>query len=214
MLSEIEVGPRELSNGARAALRGSRDGAAVVQAAGATFQEAVRRGRVYGGCSQSGVTSQAGLSGTTPTLTLYNPAGSKKNLALWYAGSAYTVAFATAGGIWLGLHETGVAAKAVSALGTELTATRNFLANGGTPATRRGSGQLLLAATASTPIAIALLGAGLTGAITTVPAIASVGRWFDGAVILGEDTAVSIQTGVASGASGQFCEFIWEELDA
>lgn len=185
-------------------------GGALVSQASAPFFEAVKRGNVFGGASQSGVTSQAGLSGTTPTLALYNPANSPVDLVLWFAAAVYTVAFATAGAIWLGLHQTGPGGKAFSALGTVLTTTRNLLA--GPRLVNQGYGQLLLAGTASTPVGLALLGVGLTGAITTIPAIGAIGRWFNGAVILEPDTAVSIQTGVASGASGQFCEFIWEEV--
>ena len=67
-------------------------------------------------------------------------------------------------------------------------------------------------ANAATPIAICGLGVGLTGAITTVPAATMLERYFDGSVILQPDSAVSIQTGVASGASGTFCEYVWEEV--
>ena len=211
MLAEIKVGRQSLSDGAQAPASGTRDGSQAVANTGGLYAEAVRRGGVYAGASQSGVTSQAGLSGTTPTLTLYNPAGSPVNLALWFAGAVYSVAFATAGAIWLGLHQTSPAAKAVSALGTVLTTARNLLA--GPRLVNQGYGQLLLACTATAPVGIALLGSALTGAITTLPTGAVVGRWFDGSIILEPDTAVSIQTGIASGASGQFCEFIWEEVN-
>jgi hypothetical protein len=86
----------------------------------ARFQDAVERGNVYGVCNQAGVTSQAGLSATTPVLTLANPTGSGVNGVLWFAGATFSVAFATAGAIWL-------AHSAVpAALATLTTAHRNL----------------------------------------------------------------------------------------
>ena len=172
------------------------------------FQDAVERGNVYGVCNQAGVTSQAGLSLTTPVLTLYNPSGSGKNLVVWYAGVTFTVAPATAGAVWVAVN-SNTAAAAVT--GTLTTAHRNLkrgTANG-------NSAQALLAATLpAAPVAVALLGTNLTGAITTAPIAPTLERWFNGSLILIPGTALSIQTGVASGASGTFCEYIWEECDA
>lgn len=169
----------------------------------AAFQAAVERGNTYGVCSQAGVTSQAGLSATTPVLTLANPAGSGVNGVLWFAGATFTVAFATAGVVWL-------AHSAVPAtLATLSTAHRNLKLGGA----QGNKIKALLAATLpAAPVGICLLGAGLTGAITTVPQVQTLGRWFNGGVIVEPGQAVSIQTGVASGASGTFCEYIWEEV--
>jgi len=170
------------------------------------FQNAVEIGSVFGVCSQAGVTSQAGLSATTPVLTLYNPAGSGKNLVVWYAGATFTVAFATAGAVWVAVN-TNVSAAAVT--GTLTTAHRNLKL--GTAANM--AAQPLLAATLpAAPVGVALLGVGLTGAITTVPMAQTLERWFNGSLILKPNTALSIQTGVASGASGTFCEYIWQEV--
>lgn len=188
---------------------GARDGQSMLtQQYGGGYSEAVLRGRVFGCCNQTGVTSQAGLSGTTPVLTLYNPAGSGINVHVWYVGAIFNVAFATASAVFVGLHQTSAAAKAVSAVGTISTNTRNMLS---TASLAAGQAQACLAATAATPIGVAILGGGLTGAITTVPVAPPCCRWFDGSLILPEDSAISVQTGVASGAAGLWCEYIWEE---
>jgi len=187
---------------------GTREGAAFTQQYGTSFAELVRRGNVYACANQSGVTSQAGLSGTTPVLALYNPANSGIEVELLYAGAIVTVAFATAGFVGLGLHQTTAAAKAVSAVGTVSTNTRNLYS---TTSTQGGVAQACLAGTATAPILIDILGSGLTGAITTVPFIQTLERWYNGSIVLQPDTAVSIQTGVASGASGLFCCYIWNE---
>lgn len=197
------VGLQSLSDGAQARPTMSRRGAVAVSD---VFAEAVERGRCFAVCNQAGVTSQAGLSGTTPVLTLYNPLGSGKVGYLWYAGATFTVAFATAGAVWLA---AGTNPAAVAVTGTATTAHRNLKLGGGAPAL-----QPLLAATLpAAPVAICLLGVGLTGAITTVPHLQTLGRHFGRGVAIPPGTNISIQTGVASGASGTFCEFIWEEED-
>jgi hypothetical protein len=203
-----QVGPSVNADGAAPLIRLDKTGATVTQNASALYREAVLRGSVFGVCNQSGITTQAGLSATTPALTLVNPLGSGKNLILWYAGASFSVAFGGAAAIWLAVN-TNVAAAPVT--GTLTTAHRNMLlGSANTP-----SGVPMLAATLpAAPVGLALLGCGLTGAITTVPSVTPIGRWLDGSIILAPGAAVSIQTGAASGASGTFCEFIWEEVTA
>ena len=70
------------------------------------FAAAVERGRCFAVANQVGITSQAGLSGTTPALTLYNPAGSGVTGRLWYASANVLIAQPAGGGpvvatIWL-----------------------------------------------------------------------------------------------------------------
>src|SRR3990167_681827 len=83
-----------------------------------SFAAAVERGRCYTVANQSGVTSQAGLSATTPVLTLYNPAGSGVNGRLWFAGATIEVAAATAGSIVLAAGTNTVAAAVTGTLTT------------------------------------------------------------------------------------------------
>lgn len=185
----------------------SKYGSAIVQD---DFAAAVERGRCFIVCSQSGITTQAGLSATTPALTLANAAGSGVRGRLWYAGATFTVAAATAGAVWLAVGTNTVAAAVT---GTLTTAHRNCKLGGTTTAGNKID-PFLAATLPAAPVGVALLGSLLTGAITTQMVISSVGRWFYGAMTIEPGTNVSIQTGVASGASGTFCEFIWEELDA
>ena len=208
MLAEQRIGAIKTTDGSPEALRGDKSGATVVTQGHARFQEAVLQGNVYGVANQAGVTSQAGLSATTPVLTLYNPAGSGKNLVVWYAGAVFTVAFATAGAIFVAVGTDTVAAAVT---GTLTTAHRNLKLG----LTSSPTARTFLAATLpAAPVAVALLGVGLTGAITVTLADRPIGRWFDGSLILIPGTNMSLQTGVASGASGMFCEYIFEEIDA
>lgn len=200
------VGEQSLSNGGQGRLRQSPNGSLVAVGGGGYFQEAVRNGNVFSVANQAGVTSQAGLSATTPVLTLANPVGSGVNCVIWYAGATFTVAFATAGAVFAAVG-TNLAAAAVT--GTPTTAHRNLLLGGGGPSVI----PLLAATLPAAPVAVSLLGVGLTGAITTIPTGQTLERWFNGALIIQPGANLTIQTGVASGASGMFCEFIWEEVD-
>ena len=148
----------------------AKHGAGLVAQSQAAFQAAVERGRVFSVANQAGITTAVGLSATTPALTLYNRAGSGINLVVWYVSAAFTVAFATAGAIWVAVGSDTVAAAVT---GTVTTAHRNMRLGGPGP----GSVPLLAATLPAAPVAIAVLGVGLTGAITTVPVAAAVERW-------------------------------------
>jgi len=173
---------------------------------GSLYQEAVSTGNVYMVANQAGITTQAGLSATTPALTLYNPVGSGVKGVLVYAGCINTVAFAAASVIWLGAN-TNLSAAAVT--GTLTTAHRN--ANLGSASGNKI--QSLLAATLpAAPVAVSTLGVGLTGAITTTPQISTLARYYDGIITIDEGAALSFQTSTASGTNGFFGEFIWFEI--
>lgn len=189
------------------AARMNRSGGWLDAPISARFQEAVLRGNCYGVCNQAGITTQAGLSATTPALTLHNPAGSNKNAVIWYASADFEVAFAAGAAVFLAVN-TLTTAAAVS--GTLTTAHRNLLL--GAP----GNGAVIpyLAATLpAAPVGLMVLGMGLTGAITVETIGKKVGGWLDGSIIMGPNTAISIQTRTASGASATFCTFLWEEIE-
>lgn len=182
------------------------DGNLLVNQYSSKYQELILTENVYSVCNQTGITTQAGLSATTPALTLYNPAGSGVTGVLLFAGCVNTVAFAASSVIWLGAN-TSTTAAAVT--GTLTTAHRNNKLG----AAQGNKIQALLAATLpAAPVAISTLGVGLTGAITTIPQIATLGKWYDGAILIKEGAAISFQTSTASGASGFFGEFIWAEI--
>lgn len=194
----------QTADGSQVAPSLSRRGEAIVSP---SFREAALRGRCFSVANQAGVTSQAGLSATTPVLTLYNPAGSGKNGYLHFCSAHFLVAFAAAAEVWLAAN-TNVNAAAVT--GTLTTAHRNLKLGGGEPVLR----PMLAATLPAAPVGVCLLGVGLTGAITTAPTGQGFMRWFDGGLIITPGTAISIQTSTASGASGTLCEYIWEEDDA
>lgn len=200
------VGAQSLASGSKGFPRLGGDGSLSVWD---YFTLAVEEGRVWSVANQAGVTSQAGLSATTPVLTLANPAGSGVRGRLWYAGATFTVAFATAGAVFLA---AGTNTTAAVVTGTLTTAHRRTKL-GGIDSQGNTINAFLAATLPAVPVAISLLGVGLTGAITTAPHLQSLGRHFNGSILIEPGTNISIQTGVASGASGTFCEFVWEEQD-
>ncbi len=172
----------------------------------ADFQDAVERGNTYGVCNQTGVASQAGLSLATPVLTLANPAGSGVNGVIWYVGCTFNVVFAAIAAVFVAVG-TDTAAAAVT--GTLTTAHRNLKLGGGL-----GNKVIpFLAATLpAAPVAVGLLGSGLTGAVNLLPSIPMTERWYNGGLILQPGTNLTLQTEAASGAVGMLCEYIWEEV--
>lgn len=78
MLAELKAGLRRIADSALDALRGTNEGALVVADGSMPEFEEAYRGDVFIGADLGGtaVTTQAGLSATTPALTLYNPVGS------------------------------------------------------------------------------------------------------------------------------------------
>lgn len=208
MLDETRTGAITAAPGTTNTGRSEKTGASVVSQGHGSYVEAVMQGNVYGVCSQAGVTTQAGLSLTTPTLTLDNPAGSGKNLSIWYVGVTYSVIFAAIAAVWVAVGTNTVAA-AITA-GTLTVTHRNMklgLANDCVGIPR------LATTLPAIPVGISLLGTGLTGAVALFPTIKPLGRWFDGSLILKPGTNLTVQTSAASGAAGQWCEFIWEEVD-
>ncbi len=169
------------------------------------YEEAVNRGSVFLTANQTTVVTQAGLSATTPALTIANRVGSKKVIKLWYAGCVSLVAPAAAAAVWATLG--GYSGTAV----TETTAATVRNAKTGDASGPNGVGCASVATLPAAPVAIAQLGAQLTGAITTTPAVLPFARWFDGCLWIQEGYNFSIQT---STASTLFCEYIFEVQDA
>lgn len=205
MQAEIRTGPAVSADGAILPMRGGKSGEASVADAHARYMEAVYRGNVYKVANQAGAASSAGLSATTPVLTLANPAGSGKLGVLIYAGCVFSVAPAAAAVTYLAANINPAAAAVTGTVANPVNA---LLGTSGAAALKAFTAATLPAA----PVAIAQLGVQFAGALTVANELVPMGRWFDGAVILGQGTAISIQTSTASGAAGMFCDYIWEEI--
>jgi len=207
MLFELKIGRIKSSAGATEEARGTKSGSLLTAQDYARYQAAVDMGNVYSVANQTGVTSQAGLSATTPVLTLYNPLGSGKNVVVWYTGCIFLVAFAAAAAVYVAI---GSVVQSSVVTGTLTTTHRNMKVG----MTQNPAARTFLAATLpAAPVAVGLLGAGLTGAINLAQTGKPLERWYDGSIILKPGTNLSLQTSTASGASSMLCEYIWEEVD-
>ena len=172
----------------------------------ASFQEAVLRGRCFNITAVAGITTQAGLSATTPALVLYNPLGSGVNAVIWYAGVSFNVVFAAISTVYVA---AGTNTAAAPVTGTLTTTHRNLLLGA---ANNPKVIPLLASTLPAAPVAVAILGQGLTGAVNLLPNSPPLERWFNGGLIMKPGTNLSIQTAAASGTSGTWCEYCWEEV--
>ncbi len=210
------VGAGLLAKNASNSLRGDLSGALVSQDAHARFQEAVLAGNVYIGANPLGtlVTTQAGLSATTPALTLFNPFNSTVNLVIWSFGVHISAAPAAACGIVLATNLPNVAGVPTA----PLTVTNANISNALLGQGQTGTSTAILTASGNqgqcyrvctlnaAPIAVRYCfgtsGAAAIGGMSFRDAV-------DGALILPPGMAVSVQT---SSAAAVACDFIWEEI--
>lgn len=145
------------------------------------------------------VTTQAGLSATTPALTLYNPIGSLFNLVLVRLNISITAAPAAAVAFALANNASNAAAPSTT---TTATITSNMV---GLPAAPVGQ-CYRIATLAAAPTAFHYLG-GTTGA-------AAIGGFkldddFDGLFVIPPGVAVSIQ---ATSAAAILASLSWKEI--
>ena len=178
----------------------------VVQSA---MQRYADEGRLFGCTEQgTGIITQAGLSATNAIIVLHNPISSNMTGRLWYAGITLKVVNAAAAVVWLGVNTN---TNEAIPTGTQAVV-RNYKLGGGIQNTQ---GQKMLALTTVTlavaPVALCTLGAGLTGAITTVPAVPPFFREFYGCLMIQPGTTISFQTSTASGAAASHGEYVWSE---
>src|SRR3990167_2117669 len=88
------------------------EGVVLVKQSTAKYEHSVSEGNVFTGANLLGtpVTTQAGLSATTPALTLYNPVGSGVNLVLLTVTVDITTSPAAAAGLMLAYNAISVEA--------------------------------------------------------------------------------------------------------
>src|SRR3990167_3583571 len=93
-------------------------GVVLVKQSTAKYEHSVSEGNVFTGANLLGtpVTTQAGLSATTPALTLYNPVGSGVNLVLLTVTVDITTSPAAAAGLMLAYNLASAAAPATTTL--------------------------------------------------------------------------------------------------
>jgi hypothetical protein len=171
---------------------------------GSRYEASYRRA-LFSAANQAATTTTVGLATTYTGLCISNPIGSGINMVIERVGMAFLVAFpaAAALGIMVGYNS-----------GTNVTHT--------TPVTPRnqffgiGSAGIGLADAACTlptaPILNTVLGAGLTGAITTSVTTGLTILPVEGSIILPPGGYAAIYTSTVAGTSGFLGSFLWEEV--
>lgn len=205
MQSEGRVGPIPAADGAVETVRLGKTLETITGDAHGRYFEAVSRGNVFFVADQTGKTVPAGLSASPTTVTLFNPKNSGINAAILFAAIDFIVAFAAGAAVWLAANTDPTAA---AASGTAAVPVNALLGSTKTPTVKAFTAATLPAA----PVAIAQLGAGLTGAITTAPVSQPFYREFAGGLVLGPGAALSFQASTVGGAAAAFGEWAWEEV--
>ena len=201
MIAEGKVGPQVLGDGAPAAIRLARDGAAVLSP---YYRELARRGMVFGAVTAASGVAPGTSIGTTGALDLYNPSGSPVDLEIIRVSVGYLSGTLGAGTIQYISH------------------VRSEVAHTGTPIVpinARGFGQggygrpLTTATVPAAGLAIrnlCSLGASLAST-AGVPWII-VDR-VEGEIVVSEGRGVSLQGTTASGSTPLVLfEVLWAEI--
>lgn len=197
----LQTGRRPGSTG-KIPQRCGKDGNQIIQDGHAHYYQAVYDGNVYIGSNPLGtpVTTQAGLSATTPALTLYNPVASGVNLVLWKFSAVANAAPAAATSVALAFNLATAAAPTST---TNANITNALVGNANT-----GKGQCYRIATlAAAPVAIDYF------AFVSAASLVAYGSgqfFLDGSIVLIPGVAVSIQTTTALSV---LASFSWEEVE-
>lgn len=178
--------------------RAGRSGESVIAQAGGEYEEAASRGQLFCACNQAEVTFGTSLTATAVTFTLYNPVGSLVDLVLLHIGITVRTS-STAGHLVLAANTNNSAA--IPATNTELVV-RNCKLD--------ASGGYGIAYSATTlpaaPVAIRALG---FGPVTATATTGQISDNVNGAVVLGPNTAVTVQ-GITIVGTGIISMF-WKE---
>jgi len=188
------------------ALRQSGQGDLIVSELMPRYAAATLGRQKFNGALQAGVTTTAVLTASAIVAPmLYNPTGSGVNVLVTKVGVTFTVAFAAAAAIGIA---TGFNATVLATVTTAGNPGANSFINGALPQGKVYSG----ATTTSASVVHTILGAGLTGAITTVPLVWTPPTDIEGGIVLPPGGWAYIFTSTVSGASGTFGSFEWIEL--
>ena len=193
-----------ISAGSTPPVRQGQLGDVIVSELHGRYYETAYRRNMYTATLTAGTTTSAALATTFTGFLLLNPNNSQVNLVINKVGYSFLVAFTAAAAI--GLQVGNQSTAALSGLTTTNTVVRpNFVGAG------IGTALTYSAATTTGPVLQQIFGSGLTGAITTTPAVYS---YFDleGSLILPPGAWVGSYTSTASGASGMLMSIQYEEV--
>lgn len=203
-MDRFRVGPSSAGDGTWNDARAGKLGDLMVSQLHPLYTEQTLRANRYTAANQTGVTSSVAFATTYVGLCLSNPLSSGINVVMDKASWTALVAFAAASaiGIMTGYHAS------TNVVHTTPVTPKNALVNG-----RDAVAKVDAAATLPvTPTLALILGAGLTGAITTVPTVGPQMVDLEGGLILPPGAFAAFYTSTASGASGFLGSFGWSEV--
>jgi hypothetical protein len=210
MIIQGQVGAPAGTNapGATPAVRQGQLGDVILSGLHGRYYETTYRKNMFSGVLTTGTTTSAGLATSFTGLMLYNPPNSTVNVVVNKVGYAFLVAFTAAASVGI------MTAQTMTPLGTFSTSNTaikpNFVGGGVGQAVMYSSATIASAAPGLPGIQTILM-SGLTGAITTIPAIQ---EFFDleGSIILPPGAYAATYTSTASGTNSTFASFQWEEI--
>ena len=206
MISQGQVGPlaisASLAPGSQNALRMGNMGEQLVSELHGHYYESAYRGSLYT-VAATAQTTTAGTATTYVGLCLANPIGATVNLSIMRVGWTFTVVFANVS--ILGLMK-GYSTSANVTLTVPITPSGAF---------RSSTGQAVAASSATLPVAptvTTIIGAGLTGAVTTAPSTGPTIYELDGSILLPPGGYLCFYTSAVSAASSFSGSFLYAEV--
>lgn len=204
---EIKVGPQTPS-GDNAVIvgRAAQDGTFVSQDGHSRYQEASLRGNSYTCANLGGtaVTTQAGLSLTTPALMLYNPVGSGINMVVNTWTVNVTTGVAVPVQFMLAITSNTIVAPTLT---TAATITKNVIGQAGNP----NGGCYRVSTLPVAPVAVRYIGtvSGLASVVGTSANQVLLKDDIGGELVLAPGASLSLQT---SAAASVVASASWEEV--
>jgi len=207
MLIQGQSGPiastASIAPGTQVPIRQGNLGDQIVSELHGKYYESTYRRVVYHAAIAAQVTS-VGLTAAHTGLVLSNPVGSTVNLVVLKVGMGFTVVFAAVSALGLGI---GYNAGTNVTHTTPITVRSSFVGVGAT-----GTGLADSSSTMPTaPTLHTILGAGLTGAVTTVPVVFSYYD-LDGSIVLPPGAYMCTYTSTVCAASSGHFSVSWEEV--
>ena len=216
--AEGRAGATVVSDGSPRELRLGRLGEVITGNAGGKYYELSRRGMIFSSTMQTAASLGTALTATAVTLTLYNPLGSGVNLSMLQCAVAIHGAMQTttqtanayAYAVNIGPINTALV------LGTSAIVVPGLLGLSGATAAGSGSnaGQAYRACTLPVAPIAARWHPASFGNFTTASAVGGLGGvdYIDGALVVGQGAAVTLQGIATSTATSGVVSFTWAEI--
>ena len=168
------------------------------------FEQTYRR-NVFNSANQTGTVTTVGLATTYTGLILSNPLSSTVNLAINKVGVSFLVAFPASAAIGL---MSGYSSTTNVTHTTPSAILCSSIGSGSVSQARVDVAATMPVA----PVVHSIIGAGLTGAITTAPTSTIQIVDYAGSIVIPPGGYVAIYTSTVSGAASMFASFEWEEV--